>query len=280
MIRHKLKKWFSRITTADRKWSCGHPGSRQWTTRREIEFWLSLVSHSFIKLQIITASLAHFCAENRKIRGKVFYVPNSVFDCQNVCWEDDEMNTMRECSSFAVSWQNYSVCVQHFCLYSLRFYWGAKKGYLILHSYWKHLLKGEKKTYFLFLTKLYSTCNSPLHPHSAMVKLQEIFSGKRRRRALRILICQCSKKLAKIMQIIWQTSDEIGMTQLYLGYFLEKLVWSSYFCPPQSGLGSHEPGLPGLIGRPDTFLLKSHLSDEILYSLVKNLSRMLDCWVW
>ena len=194
MIRHKLKtEWFSRITTADRKWSCGHPGSRQWTTRREIEFWLSLVSHSFIKLQIITASLAHFCAENRKIRGKVFYVPNSVFDCQNVCWEDDEM---RECSSFAVSWQNYSVCVQHFCLYSLRFYWGAKKGYLILHSYWKHLLKGEKKTYFLFLTKLYSTCNSPLHQHVAMVKLQKIFSEKSRR-ALRILICHCSKKLCK-----------------------------------------------------------------------------------
>ena len=95
-----------------------------------------------------------------------------------------------------VSWQNYSVCVQHFCLYSLRFYWGAKKGYLILHSYWKHLLKGEKKTYFLFLTKLYSTCNSPLHQHVAMVKLQKIFSEKSRR-ALRILICHCSKKLCK-----------------------------------------------------------------------------------
>ena len=47
VIRHKLKEWFSRITTADRKWSCGHPGSRQWTTRREIEFWFLLVSHRF-----------------------------------------------------------------------------------------------------------------------------------------------------------------------------------------------------------------------------------------
>ena len=112
MIRHKLKEWFLRITTADRKWSCGHPGSRQWTTRREIEFWLSLVSHSFIKLQIITASLAHFCAGNGKIRGKVFYVPNSVFDCQNVCWEDDEMNSMRECSSFAV----WGVLAKLFCM--------------------------------------------------------------------------------------------------------------------------------------------------------------------
>ena len=45
------------------------------------------------------------------------------------------------------------------------------------------------------------------------------------------------------MQIIWQTLDEIGMTQLYLGYFLEKLVWSSYFCSLQSGLSSREPGL-------------------------------------
>ena len=79
------------------------------------------------------------------------------------------------------------------------------------------------------------------------------------------------------MQIIWQTLDEIGMTQLYLGYFLEKLVWSSYFCSLQSGLSSRETGLARC---PDTFLLKSHLADEILYSLVKNLSRMLDCWVW
>ena len=42
------------------------------------------------------------------------------------------------------------------------------------------------------------------------------------------------------MQIIWQTFDEIGMTQLYLGYFLEELVssYTSYapFCRP----GSHE----------------------------------------
>lgn len=45
------------------------------------------------------------------------------------------------------------------------------------------------------------------------------------------------------MQIIWQTLDEIGMTQLYLGYFLEKLVWSSYFCSLQASPGSHEPGL-------------------------------------
>lgn len=174
MIRHKLKEWFSRITTADRKWSCGHPGSRQWTTRREIEFWLSLVSQRFIKLQIIMASLAHFCAGSSKIQRKVIIFSKSIVDCENVKSVEMMMRWTRwECSSsFAVSWQNYSVCVQHFCLYSLRFYWGAKKGYLILHSYWKHLLKVEKKTYFLFLTKLYSTCNSPLYQQDATVKLQ------------------------------------------------------------------------------------------------------------
>ena len=67
VIRHKLKEWFSRIITAERKWSCGHQGSRQWTTRREIEFWLSLVSQRFLKLQIIMAR------KYSKIQGKVFY---------------------------------------------------------------------------------------------------------------------------------------------------------------------------------------------------------------
>ena len=110
VIGHKLKEWFSRITTADRKWSCGHPG--MWITRRKIEFWLSLVSQSFLKLQIITVSLAHFCAGFSKIRGKVFCVPHSIFDCQNVKSVEMTMRWTRwECSSF-------SLCLGNIILYA------------------------------------------------------------------------------------------------------------------------------------------------------------------
>ena len=173
-----------------------------------------------------------------------------------------------------MSWQNYSVCVQHFCLYSLRFYWGAKKGYLILHSYWKHLLKGKKKTYFLFLTKLYSTCNSPLHPQMRRWNCNRYFP-KKGRRALRILIYHCSKKYANNLAEFWREWNDSAVFRLLS--WETSLVFLFLFL--QSGQG--RISWAGALARcPDTFLLKSHLADEILWSLVKDLSRMLDCWAW
>lgn len=173
-----------------------------------------------------------------------------------------------------MSWQNYSVCVQHFCLYSLRFYWGAKKGYLILHSYWKHLLKGKKKTYFLFLTKLYSTCNSPLHPQMRRWNCNRYFP-KKGRRALRILIYHCSKKYANNLAEFWRDWNDSAVFRLLS--WETSLVFLFLFL--QSGQG--RISWTGALARcPDTFLLKSHLADEILWSLVKDLSRMLDCWAW
>ena len=118
----------------------------------------------------------------------------------------------------------YSLCVQRFCSQTARLYSGVNEKVIQFSIFYK-THQGIRMKCFILKVEIFSRRNSKLQWNAWQVipfKIWITVLGAQCFMQNKIggwILCKCRTS--------WQTFDGIRMTQLYLGYFLEKLVLAS-----------------------------------------------------